>query len=223
MPVAEHEGTHTQRPPEHVWPVGQVPVQSPPHPLGVPHAAPAGHVALQGTQAPPTQRVPAAQGEAQVHESTQRPSTQRSPAVHVTPAQGLTTQRPATQTVPLRQVTPAQGSGGAQVRWQAVPSGQATAQGAMGAQRPPVHHEPAAQVTLAQGSKKQPGMHTPLTQVVRAGHATPAQGFRTGTQLARQAVPRAQAIPAAAQGSGTHSLRMHAWPTGQVSPVQNIP
>jgi hypothetical protein len=126
MPVAEHEGTHTQRPPEHVWPVGQVPLQSPPQPLGVPHAAPAGQVALHGTQAPPTQRVPAAQGVAQVHESTQRPSTQRSPAVHVTPAQGLATQRPATQTVPRAQAIPAaaQGSGTHSLRMHAWPAGQ---------------------------------------------------------------------------------------------------
>lgn len=89
----------------------------------------------------------------------------------------------------------------------------------MGSHVPVRQNVPAAQVTLAQGEAKQPGTHTPPTQVVLSGHTFPAQSFTVRTQPARHSLPTSQAF--GVQGSSTHFPAKHTWGLGQSDEVRH--
>jgi hypothetical protein len=56
---------------------------------------------------------------------------------------------------------------------------------------------PVGQVTPLQGCAKQPGMHSPSTQLCPPAQVIPAQGSAMATHVARQTVPEAHVVAGA--------------------------
>lgn len=196
--------------------MGQVPLHTPPQPLGVPHAAPAGQLGAQA-QRPPEQVWPAG------HEPLQTPP-QPSAWPQVAPAGqfGAQAQRPPEHRWPVGQVplqTPPHPSGVPH----AAPAGQFGAQ-----QRPAVQVCPPGQVPLQTPPQpsgapqaevaQQFGRHAaqvPFSQRVPAGQRSQPQ---VDTQRpAWQRSPAAQVTPA--QGSRTHVPAWHTKFAGQRTPA----
>ena len=183
-------------------PVGQphLPLQPSSMPARLPSA---GHVGVQ-MHVPCAQRplVPHALPP-QSHVSMQVPLLQTLPAKHVTPAHGLVMHLPALQLWPLGHATPAHGSAAAQVSTHTLPVPQFALHVFCVVHFPlsRSHTCPEGQVTPAHGCRKQPEMHTPLTQVWLLAQVTPAHGSPVGTQVGLQVAPPPQAL-APTHGSG---------------------
>ena len=131
----------------------------------------AGQVGLQ-TQRPCTHRPAAPQLPLHRQVSMQMPSLQALPASQETPAQRSGTHLPFAQLWRAGQVTLAHGSAEGQLLWHAVPGAQAASQASRAVHLPVPGSQnwPAAHVTPAQGTTKQPGMQLPSTQVCLSGH-----------------------------------------------------
>jgi hypothetical protein len=162
-----------------------------------------GQVGVQ-TQVPCTQRPLVPQFlPPQLQVSMQVPLLQTLPALQLTLAHRLVTHLPPLQTWPLAHCTLAHGFAAAQVSAQTWPVPQLPLQ-ALSVVHFPVpwsQYCPEAQVTPAQGWRKQPAMQAPPTQVSLFWQETPAQGSFTVTHVALQLAPPPQAIFALAHGS----------------------